>query len=112
MNEEMSKERAEPPEPGPVTVGSVRYEALLWGKARGLEQNGGYIEAFDTSSDESLWVLKVYDVDYDIDMEEDKLDVFIEEMDVDDDGHLRILNEKGRRFRVDTSDRSVQEVSD
>jgi hypothetical protein len=106
----MSKERAEPPVPDPVTVGAVRYEALLWGKARGLEQNGGYIEAFDVRTGESLWVLKVYDVDYDVDMEPDKLDVFIEELSADEEGRLLVLNEKGRRFRVDPNDRSVREV--
>lgn len=107
---EMSKERAEPPVPDPVTVGAIRYEALLWGKARGLEQNGGYLEAFDAHTDESLWVLKVYDIDYSIDMEPDKLDVFIEELSADADGILTVVNEKGRRFRVDPNDRSVREI--
>jgi len=107
---EMSKERAEPPSPDPVTVGAVRYEALLWGKARGLEQNGGYIEAFDARTGEPLWVLKVYDVDYSIDMEPDKLDVFIDELSADEEGNLHVLNEKGRRFRIDPNDRSVREI--
>ena len=108
----MSKERAEPPMPDPVTIGTVRYEALLWGKARGLGQNGGYIEAFDTTTDEPLWVLKIYDIDYDVDMEPDKLDVFIEALTADGKGNLHVLDEKGRRFRVDPSARSVHELVD
>ena len=107
---DISKERAEPPMPEPVTVGDVRYEPLLWGKARGLEQNGGYLEAFDVRTDESLWILKVYDVDYSIDMEDDKLDVFIEELSAGADGMLTVVNEKGRRYRVDPKDRSVREI--
>lgn len=105
-----AKERAAPPNPDPVVVGNVRYQALQWGKARDLGQNGGYIEAFDTDTGDSLWVLKVYDVDYDGEMEGDKQDVFIEALTVESPHALRVVNERGRRFRVDLRDQSVDEL--
>ncbi|WP_209426918.1 hypothetical protein [Pararhodobacter sp. SW119] len=108
---EMAKERAEPPEPEPVVIDGVRYEALLWGKARGLGQNGGLIEAFDNRSGDSLWVLKVYDIDYDVDMEGDKLDLFIEELAAEGPEALRVVTERGGRYRIDLRDRSVRAIT-
>jgi hypothetical protein len=110
-DEEKTKERLEPPEVEPVVIGSVRYEALMWGKARDLGQNGGYIEAFDRTTGDSLWILKIYDVTYDGDMEGDKQDVFIEEMRADDSGLLWITDERGRRYRVDVRDQTVEPLT-
>jgi hypothetical protein len=107
---EKAKERAEPPEPAPVVIGGIRYEAVLWGKSRGLGQNGGLIEALDEQSGESLWVLKVYDIDYSEDMETDKLDLFIEELAADGPDALRVVNERGRRYRIDLRDRTVRQI--
>lgn len=109
---EIAKERAEPPEPAPVVIDGIRYEAVLWGKSRGLGQNGGLIEALDEQSGESLWVLKVYDIDYSVDMEPDKLDLFIEELAADGPDALRVVNEHGRRYRIDLRDHTVREITD
>src|SRR5258705_13395578 len=35
------KERADGPTAAPVSRGGVRYEAIVWGRSRGLAQNGG-----------------------------------------------------------------------
>jgi len=107
----IEKERAEPPEPAAVVLGGVRYQSLPWGKARGLGQNGGYIAATDPKTGEELWILKVYDVSYDRDMEADKLDVFISKIAPEGPAALRIENEKGRVYRVDLKDRTVQELT-
>jgi len=40
-----NKKRAAPDPVEPITLGGVRYEAVQFGNARGLEQNGGYITA-------------------------------------------------------------------
>lgn len=102
------KERAEPPQPHPVQLGGVRYEALLWGKARGLGQNGGLLAAFDAASGKELWTLKVYDVHYNAAIEGDKQDRFIETLAADGPHHLLVQAERGAgRFRVDVRDRSV-----
>lgn len=107
----VEKERAEPEDPDPVVLGGIRYEALHWGKVRGLGQNGGYIAAIDTRTGEELWILKVYDVSYESDMEADKLDVFITGIEPDGDHALTVRNEKGRAFRVDLRDQSVRELT-
>ncbi|MCR9156446.1 MAG: hypothetical protein NXH80_04295 [Rhodobacteraceae bacterium] len=112
MNDKIEKERLEPPEVDPILIGNVRYEPLMWGIARGLGQNGGYIEAFDNTTDASLWVLKIYDIVYDGDMESDKQDIFIQEMHAVESGELLILDERGRRYRVDVRDVSVEALPD
>lgn len=101
------KERAEIPEPPSVTIGDVRYDAVPWGKARGLAQNGGYIAAHDAYSGTELWLLKVYDVIYDGRMEDDKQDRFIEHMADKGDDLLEIIDERGRTYTVDLASRAV-----
>ncbi len=99
--------RVGPPEVEPVTIGNVRYEVVHWGRERGLGQNGGYLEAFDAASGASLWLLQVYVIDYDPDLEEDVQDVFIESLKTGPRGTLKIFDERGRRFVVDPATRTV-----
>lgn len=107
MSDRPEKERSEVPEPGPVTRDGVRYEALPWGKARGLGQNGGYIAAYDVASGRELWLLKVYEVSYDGEREDDKQDIFIEELRLQGKGTLVVTDERGRVHRVDLARRTV-----
>ncbi len=100
MAERIQKEREEVPEPEPVAMGGIRYESVLWGKARGLGQNGGYLAAVDEATGRELWLLKVYDVVYD-EREHDKSDNFITEIARESTGILRVRDERGRSFRVD-----------
>lgn len=54
-----------------------------------------------------LWS-KVYEVNYDSDMEDDKLDVFIIRLSLDDAGQrLTVENERGGRYSVDLQNRQV-----
>jgi len=108
MDDAPEKERREIPEPAPpapVVVGGMRYEAVPWGRMRGLGQNGGYLAAYDVASGRELWLFKVYDVKYDVkyrpEMEEDKQDVFIEDLALDAQGRLRVTDERGEVYRVD-----------
>lgn len=105
MNTE--KERSEVPEPAAVVADGVRYEAVPWGKARGLGQNGGYIAAYDTRTDDELWLLKVYTVAYDGEREDDKQDVFIEDLTLEAPGRLRVTDERGGVHHVDLLRRAV-----
>lgn len=107
MSDRPEKERSEIPEPAAVTSAGVRYEALPWGKARGLGQNGGYIAAYDAASGRELWLLKVYDVTYDGEREDDKQDVFIESLRLQGKGTLVVTDERGGVYRVDLARRSV-----
>src|SRR5437660_1197539 len=66
------------PEPvAPVSFEGRRYEVIHFGKARGLEQNGGYVAAIDEASGNELWVQLIYRIRYDRRIEGDKQDVFI-----------------------------------
>ena len=93
----------------PVTVGGLRFEAIHWGKARDLGQNGGYIAAIDPATDKELWTLKVYDIVYDPKLEGDVQDVFITSISKTLFGQkLNIRNEKGRSYIVDPATRAVR----
>lgn len=103
-----AKKRAGPEPVQAVSRNGVRYQALHWGKALGLGQNGGYIVAVDEQSGEPLWRLQVYEVRYDGDQEDDKQDVFITRLSVDAAGRrLTVENERGAIYFVDLSTRQV-----
>ena len=106
---EMVRKKRSGPEPvSPVVFAGVRYEVVHWGKGRGLPQNGGYIAAIDEASDKELWLLRVYEVHYDDDIEDDKRDIFITSLVAGGDGkHLYVEDERGRRYVVDTATRKV-----
>jgi hypothetical protein len=98
--------REAPAEVTPVVVGNLRIEALHWGRDRGLEQDGGYLVAYDVKTGEEAWTLEVYHTDYDEKLERDVQDVFIVSLAVDD-GDVIVTDEDGRRFRVDIASRAV-----
>ena len=100
--------RVGPPDVEPVVQGTLRFEVVHWGRERGLAQNGGYIAAFDAASDRELWTLKIYDVAYDPDLEEDVQDVFIDSMIARGSNALEIVDERGQRYLVDTAARKVR----
>lgn len=113
-SEQPSKKRYIEPGPLPsIEVDGIQYQALRWGKERDLGQNGGYIVAIDSSTNTELWLLKVYDVKYDNEMEADKQDVFITKIskkwfwDI-----LKIEDEKGRSYEVDLDSRKVRVLAD
>lgn len=106
-DDDIGKERRSVPEPCGVDLAGVRMEALQWGRMRGLGQNGGYVAAYDLKTDEELWLLKVYDVHYDGDREDDKQDLFIEDLDVTSDGLLKVTDESGKVHLVDVARRQV-----
>lgn len=100
--------RVGPPDVPPVTIGGVRYEAIHWGRERGLEQNGGYIAAIDTKSGKELWILKIYQIDYIPKLETDVQDIFIDSMKAGANGQsLEIVDEKGRRYTVNLKTKKV-----
>ncbi|MCK9608366.1 MAG: hypothetical protein M0R33_18125 [Methylomonas sp.] len=91
-----------------VTIKNLRFEAIHWGKDRGFAQNGGYIAAFDKTSGEELWTLKIYDIVYDPELESDVQDLFIKSMKKSWFGNvLKIIDERGRQYSVNTDDRTV-----
>lgn len=96
------------PEVEPVVHRGIRYEALHWGKERGLGQNGGYVVTIDASTEREIGLWKIYSVAYDRGLEGDKLDVFITRLEIDASGnHLIVDDERDRRFFVDLTTREV-----
>lgn len=101
--------RIAPPEVAPVVIDKLRFEVISWGKERGLDQNGGYIAAFDTDSGKELWVLKVYNILYDPSLESDVQDVFIKTMSKNFfSNKLTITDEKDRKYTVNLDTRKVE----
>lgn len=105
------EKRAPIPEVEPVSRGGIRYEPAPFEKSEGLDQNSGYLAAVDEGTGERLWVLKVYAVSYDNDLEADLQDVFITNLELSEDGTLlTVTNEEERRFEVNLAERSVREL--
>lgn len=101
--------REEPSDVDPVSADGIRYEAVHWGKAIDLGQNGGYVRAVDARTEQELWTQKVYDIDYTRDMEPDRLDVFITRLVLSDDARtLTIDDENGRTWVLDLVTRTVR----
>ena len=108
LGEKLAK-RAGPPDVEPVIISGVKFAVIHWGKSRGFGQNGGYIGAFDADTGTELWTLKVYDVSYDPQKEQDVQDIFIESMTKTESGdRLLITDEAGRAYSVDPETRTVQ----
>ncbi|MBI3228692.1 MAG: hypothetical protein HYZ45_00430 [Burkholderiales bacterium] len=102
------KKRLEPEQLPPVLLGNTRYEAPLWGKGRGLTQNGGHVVAINNTTGEELWVVALYEIQYDPDMEEDKQDLFLTSLKVDVAGsRLLAEDERGRKYALDLFTRKV-----
>ena len=105
------EKRAPLPVVEPVVQEGTRYEEAQFEKSDGLDQNSGYLAAFDVATGKRKWVLKVYEVCYDNDDEGDVQDVFFKKLELGADGEtLYVTNEEERRFAVDLVRRTVTEV--
>lgn len=94
----------------PVSLGGKTFRVVHWGKERGLDQNGGYVEAI-AADGRVLWAVKVYAVKYDGAMEEDIQDVFITALAVGPEpDSLAVTDERGGEYLVDTRTRTVRVV--
>ena len=106
-----SKKREAPAPVAPVTIAGVRYEAVPFGMARGLDQNGGYVAAIDPASGRELWVAKVYGSAPRPDLEGDKQDIFITAMKSAHDGKaLAVETERGGHFELDLATRRARRL--
>jgi hypothetical protein len=102
--------RVGPDDVPPVVVDNMRFEVIHWGKDRGLGQNGGYIAAIDDKTNVELWVLRVYEIQYDQAMEEDVQDLFIQSLDLAPEANtLKITDENNKVYWVDTNEKTVRE---
>jgi len=99
--------RVGPPDVAPATVDGIRFEAIHWGRERGLGQNGGYVAAIDPASGKELWVAQVYVIEYVPKLETDVQDIFIEKLEPGAKGELKVVDERGRRFVLNIAKRTA-----
>lgn len=107
----VNKKRVAPINIDPVILNGIRFEAVHWGKSRGLKQNGGFISAVNIASDKEIWLLKVYKINYDGDKEQDKQDCFITELYLDKNGlYLYVKNESNEMFEINISSKKIKRI--
>jgi len=92
--------RRPPAEVKAVVKDGIRYSAPHFGALHGKLQNGGYVQAQETSSGKLLWDRMVYRVIHDARLERDAQDVFIVRVSVNE-GTLLVENELGETFEMD-----------
>lgn len=85
-----------------------RYEQIMNGDALDLPQRTGYLAVFDAATGSRLALIKVYDVEFDPDMEADVQDVFFTRMELDEAARRIVIeNERGKVFYVTIDDQQV-----
>jgi len=111
VSEARLRKRSAPLKVEPIEHRGVRYAVVRGAKGRGLPHNGGYIEATELASGRSLWLVKVYEVVYDSDIEDDKRDVYISLLRLDAArSRLLVENERDERFAVALDGSKVQKL--
>ncbi len=86
-----------------VRAAGIRFEQTrLSRKEADGAQRLGYLAAYKGETDELLWRVRVYDIRYNPDLEDDVQDVFFTAMTLSPDGHqIFVDNEVGGRYAVD-----------
>ncbi len=99
-------ERAEVPEPPTLSHNGRIYQAIHWGRARGLAQNGGYIAVIEQASGKELALVQIYALLYNPEIEADIQDIFIHKLTLAGTDIL-IENELGERFALNMRNLAV-----
>lgn len=101
---------AKRPAPGeitPLVYNGIKYIVHHWGDSIKKKQNGGFIEAFDLKKRRRLWLLRVYEIEYNKNAEKDLQDIFITRIEIKNN-RLIIRNEKNDIFMVDLKTRRIK----
>ncbi len=107
-DDEVSFSRIGPPDVEPVLFQGRRYEQIVNGENRKLDQRTGYLAVIDIASQKEVATIKVYDVPFDPDMEADVQDVFMVRLELQaGENRLLVENERGGRFYVDLGSNAV-----
>ena len=107
-----AKKRREPEPVPPIEFEGMRYEAPLAGSLYGYQQDGGIVIARNLANNTLAWSQRIYENEYESDIEEDKQDVFIAKMILTaDNAALLIENEHGVEFRLNLCDRSALRIT-
>jgi hypothetical protein len=104
------KDRLPPPEVPALERNGIRYEQSLDGRSVGADQVGGVLVAINAQTGTRLWTLPVYPNPIDPKLETDVQWIFFVSMVFDDDGRLRIVNQRRKTYLVDVNSREVKLV--
>jgi len=105
-----SADRGAPPSVPALERDGVRYEQNLDASEAEFGQVGGVLRARDARTGVLLWSLKVYPNARQPGLEGDVQDIFFRSMAFDDENRLVIQNERGARFAIDVTKRTVTPV--
>jgi len=90
------------PELPAIVFENRKYDEIRNGGTLGLRQRTGYVSVIDTEKVELLFLIKIYDVVFDPDIEADVQDVFFTRMELDAAARRIVIeNERGGRFALD-----------
>jgi hypothetical protein len=98
---EITASRDPPKKVEDIVHKGIKYFAP-WGKM-------GYIEARDVNTNELLWDLKVYDVEYLPALERDVQEVYIISLEIKNEA-LEIINERNKKYFVDLETKKIKKV--
>lgn len=93
--------RSPPKDVAPVRSGAVEL--------RVPHGQMGCIEAWDTEAKQLVWRRQIYAVRYDVELERDVQDVFIESIELQT-GKLLVKNERGSTYELDLNSLEVKPV--
>ena len=107
----VNAKRLAPSSVKPVIHDGIEYSADRSLKKKGYDQKGGFLQAKNLKTKKILWVKAVYTIDYDHNLEIDVQDIYIASISVSKDKkHLVIIDERGRRFKLDFKTKKITAV--
>lgn len=105
-----SRRRRLPPELDPIVIDGVVYKELRQGNKLGYEQKGGFLVATDKKTDEILWHVRIYEIQFVTTKETDVQEVFFTRMELLPGGtEILVENELEKQFIVNLKNRTVRE---
>ncbi|MES9884672.1 MAG: hypothetical protein ABW185_27830, partial [Sedimenticola sp.] len=95
------RRRLVPPELEPIENNGVLYREVRSAQLLGQDQQSGFLIAEDPGSREQLWLLQIYDINYDQEKEKDAQEIYFVELKLlPGKETIFIEDELGRQFTV------------
>ncbi|WP_345533507.1 hypothetical protein [Viridibacterium curvum] len=100
---ESAKRRA--PTARPVSHAGIRYEQMRRPMEHGFKQAGGVIAAVDEATGKQLWMVQLYEIQFDEKEERDAQEVYVASLSLDTKaGVLTAIDERKRTWKLRVSD--------
>lgn len=99
--------RAAPQKIPPISHNGIRYAVRRFEEGR-FGQSGGVVQALNESTGTELWIVKVYSIIFDPDMEKDVQEIYIRSIQLSpEQDALLVIDERRRRYRITLADGTV-----